>query len=211
MWHFIGYSRAKLILLVFTNSRLLCGDFSVSWNSECCMLPLLSLFLALKFLSSRIALSTISSNLSYLPIRIYNSGFNPRRKQSITSLSRFLPNSAASYYYYFVYDIRGFLLQLPVCVLHRIKHFHLPTYIFYLNLLVIGIQVLKGPKLFSVLKWNLLNYYNTNLKNLKSFRGKKDAFDCAGSRAQVFREFEIVYEDTCRKRTLSDMRLVILW
>ena len=28
---------------------------------------------------------------------------------------------------------------------------------------------------------------NSNLKNLKSFCGKKDAFDCAGIRAQVFR------------------------
>ena len=27
----------------------------------------------------------------------------------------------------------------------------------------------------------------SNLKNLKSFCGKKDAFDCAGIRAQVFR------------------------
>ena len=31
---------------------------------------------------------------------------------------------------------------------------------------------------------NILYYF---LKNLKSFCGKKDAFDCAGIRAQVFR------------------------
>ena len=96
IWHFIGSSRAKFILFVFAKSRLLCDDFSTSWTSECCLFPLCSSFLAVKFLSSRIALSAISSNLSAHPIRISNSGFKPRRKQSIASLSRFLLNSASS-------------------------------------------------------------------------------------------------------------------
>ena len=96
IWHFIGSSRAKFILFVFANSRLLCDDFSTSWNSEFCLFPLRSSFLAVRFLSSRIALSNISSNLLAVPILISNSGFKPRRKQSIASLSKFLSNSAAS-------------------------------------------------------------------------------------------------------------------
>ena len=51
-------------------------------------------------------------------------------------------------HYYFVYDIRRFLLLFLVFVLHRMNHFHFPTYIFYLNLLVIGIRFLKGQKFF---------------------------------------------------------------
>ena len=63
-------------------------------------------------------------------------------------------------HYYFVNDIRGFLLLFLACVLHRMKHFHFSAYIFYLNLLVIGMQFLKGQKLFLLLKWSVLNYYN---------------------------------------------------
>ena len=37
------------------------------------------------------------------------------------------------------------------------------------------------------LKLRKNNTFNSNIKNLKSFCGKKDAFDCAGIRAQVFR------------------------
>ena len=33
---------------------------------------------------------------------------------------------------------------------------------------------------------------NSNLKNLKSFCGKRDAFDCAGIRARIFRLLEII-------------------
>ena len=56
------------------------------------------------------------------------------------------------FHYYFAHDIRGSLLQFLVCVLHMIKHFNFPTYIFYLNLLVVGIQFLMEKKLFLVLK-----------------------------------------------------------
>ena len=66
-----------------------------NYSGECCLFPLCSSFLAVQFLSSRIALSTISLNLSALPIRISNSSFKPRRKQSIASLSRLLSNLTA--------------------------------------------------------------------------------------------------------------------
>ena len=105
IWHFVGSSRNKFILFVFANSRLLCDDFWTSWNSECCLFPLRSSFLAVKFLSSRIALSTISWNLSAVPIRISNSGFKPQRKQSIVFLSRFLSNSASSLPLFFTTSI----------------------------------------------------------------------------------------------------------
>ena len=55
-------------------------------------------------------------------------------------------------HYYFVYNIRGFLLLFLVCVLRRIEQFHFLTYISCLNLLVIGIRFLMVEKLFLALK-----------------------------------------------------------
>ena len=44
-------------------------------------------------------------------------------------------------------------------------------------------------KFFFIFHYNIANKckLNSNLKNLKSFCGKKDVFDCTGIRAQVFR------------------------